>query len=76
MDGVDTSLTGVVIQHMNIRRAGKECVRLRYFVTNSVIQFNDIKECGVEDFQLGSSGVNGEGVCELLGGVCVCVCVN
>ena len=64
MDGVESSVNGVVIQNMILRRAAKECIRFRYFVTNSVVRLCDIRYCGVEDFQLGSKGENGEGVCE------------
>lgn len=64
MDGVKSSVNGVVIQNMILRRAAKECIRFRYFVTNSVVRLCDIRYCGVEDFQLGSKGENGEGVCE------------
>ena len=64
MNGVDSSVTGVVIQNMVIRKAAKECIRFRYFVTNSVVRQCDISDCGVDDFQLGSNGENGEGVCE------------
>ncbi|CAM9252320.1 unnamed protein product, partial [Laminaria digitata] len=62
VDGVKSAVNGVVIQNMVLRRAGKECIRFRYFVTNSVVRLCDIRYCGVEDFQLGSNGENGEGV--------------
>lgn len=64
VNGVESSVTGVVIQNMIIRNAGQECVRLRYYVTASIVQDNIIENCGIEDFQLGSSGSNGEGICE------------
>ncbi|CAN0460262.1 unnamed protein product, partial [Discosporangium mesarthrocarpum] len=40
-----------------------ECIRLRFFVTHTDIQNNDIKDCGVADF-IYSNGEdkNGEGV--------------
>ncbi|CAN0179533.1 unnamed protein product [Ascophyllum nodosum] len=61
-DDGDVSIEGIVIQNMLLRNAGKECLRLKYWVVNSVIQSNDIRFCGVEDFQLGSGGSNGEGI--------------
>ena len=73
MDGIQSSINGVVIQNMILRRAAKECIRFRYFVTNSVVRLCDIRYCGVEDFQLGSKGENGEGVCEYVF-VSLCCC--
>lgn len=63
---METSLTGVEIRGMTIKNAAKECVRIRYFVTNTIVQANEIGPCGIEDFELGSDGSNGEGVCEYI----------
>lgn len=64
-NGVETALTGITIQGMNLFNAGKECIRIRYFVTNSVVDSNLIGPCGIEDFVLDDNDdSNGEGVCE------------
>lgn len=47
---------------MDIKNAGGECVRLRYFVTNSEIARNNISTCGVADFSFNDGGKNGEGI--------------
>lgn len=60
----DSSIDGVVIRNMILKNAGKECLRFRYYVTNSVVTENDILNCGVTDFQIQEDGENGEGVCE------------
>eukprot|EP00903_Cladosiphon_okamuranus_P017845 g16423.t1 len=63
VNGVETALTGVTIRGMNLRNAGRECIRIRYFVTNSVVDENLIGPCGIEDFVLENNGnSNGEGV--------------
>ncbi|CAM9975873.1 unnamed protein product, partial [Ectocarpus fasciculatus] len=62
VDGVDSAITGVHVQGMVLKNAGKECLRMRYFATNCVVQVNEIGPCGIEDFQQGSDGSNGEGV--------------
>lgn len=64
---METALTGITIQGMNLRNAGNECIRFRYFVTNSVVDECLIGPCGIEDFVLEDNNLsNGEGVCELL----------
>lgn len=65
LDGFQSSLDGTVIRNMELKNSGKECVRLRYFVTNTVITGNDIRNCGVTDFVVEQSGSNGEGICGL-----------
>lgn len=60
----DSSINNVVIRDMVLRNAGKECVRLQHFVTDSVIMDNEIRNCGITDFQVEDDGENGEGVCE------------
>ncbi|CAM9272210.1 unnamed protein product [Scytosiphon promiscuus] len=62
VNGVQSALTGVQILGMSVINAAKECIRLRYFVTDCLVQANDIGPCGIEDFQQGSDGSNGEGV--------------
>eukprot|EP00752_Nemacystus_decipiens_P017703 g15872.t1 len=62
-DGVYSAITGITIQRMNLRNAGNECVRFRYFVTNSVVDECLIGPCGIEDFVLEDNNEsNGEGV--------------
>lgn len=65
VDGEDTSITGLIIQNMRLRNAAEECLRIKYWVTNSVIQSNDIRFCGIHDYELGGGDSNGEGICEL-----------
>lgn len=57
-DGV----TGLKIKNMNIKNAGGECIRLRYFTKKSEIVNNVIENCGVEDFKFDGGGKNGEGI--------------
>jgi nitrous oxidase accessory protein NosD len=57
-DGV----TGTRIEGMTLKNAQGECIRLKYLATNSVINGNKIGPCGLEDFQGGGGGKNGEGV--------------
>lgn len=53
---------GVRILDMNLRNAGGECVRLRYFARENEISSNTIQNCGRYDFVFGERGKNGEGV--------------
>lgn len=57
-DGV----TGLRILNMTIKNAGGECVRLRYFVTQSEIAYNTITSCGHFDYSFDDGGKNGEGI--------------
>jgi len=57
-DGV----TGFKIKNMNIKNAGGECIRLRYFATKNEIVNNVITNCGVVDFKFDGGGKNGEGI--------------
>jgi hypothetical protein len=57
-DGV----SGTRIEGMTLKNAQGECIRLKYLATNSVINGNTIGPCGLEDFQGGGGGKNGEGV--------------
>ena len=47
---------------MNIKNAGGECVRLRYFAQNNEIAYNSINRCGIVDFKFKGGGKNGEGI--------------
>lgn len=53
---------GVKIRNMELKNAGGECVRLRYFVTNAEIYNNKITNCGFYDFHFNENGKNGEGI--------------
>ncbi|CAM9351601.1 unnamed protein product [Discosporangium mesarthrocarpum] len=59
-----SSINGLVISNMSIKNCQGECIRLKYFVTHSDIQDNDVQNCGVDDFvfNAGSGGKNGEGL--------------
>jgi hypothetical protein len=53
---------GTKITNMTLKNAGGECIRLRYFITESEIAHNTITNCGVYDFIFDDGGKNGEGV--------------
>jgi hypothetical protein len=53
---------GAKITNMTLKNAGGECVRLRYFITDSEISYNTITNCGIYDFIFDDGGKNGEGV--------------
>jgi hypothetical protein len=53
---------GLKIDHLSLRNAGGECLRLRYFARNNEIAFNSIGPCGVQDFKFPSKSKNGEGI--------------
>ena len=55
-------VTGLKIKNMNIKNAGGECIRLRYFATKNEIVNNLITNCGVVDFKFNGGGKNGEGI--------------
>lgn len=55
-------VTGVKILDMDLRNAGGECVRFRYFAHDNEIAWNTITDCGVYDFEFSGGGKNGEGV--------------
>jgi hypothetical protein len=47
---------------MNLRNAGGECVRLRYFAHDNEISDSTIENCGLYDFRFNGGGKNGEGI--------------
>ncbi|WP_455222925.1 hypothetical protein [Kaarinaea lacus] len=53
---------GTLIDSMNLRNAGGECLRLRYFISHSEIRNNRISHCGVYDFKFPGSKKNGEAI--------------
>lgn len=56
------ALTHLKISNMDIKNAGGECIRLRYFIQDSEISYNSIMTCGVGDFEFNDGGKNGEGI--------------
>lgn len=55
-------ITNVKILNMEIKNAGGECVRLRYFAQHNEVAYNTISRCGLFDFEFDDGGKNGEGV--------------
>lgn len=62
--GVQTrsGVTGLRVLDMTLTNALDECVRLRYFAQGNELAGNTISNCGIQDFQLGGGGKNGEGI--------------
>eukprot|EP00904_Undaria_pinnatifida_P005826 jgi/Undpi1/2373/HiC_scaffold_13.g05756.m3 len=59
---VKSSLIGFHVSGMHIHNCGMECIRMRNFVTNSVIANNVIEDCGIYDFQYQFDGKIGEAI--------------
>ncbi|CAN0559810.1 unnamed protein product, partial [Ectocarpus sp. 12 AP-2014] len=59
---VESALIGTVIDGLKIQNCGMECIRMRNFVTNAVIQNNDIENCGIYDFRFQFDGKIGEAI--------------
>ncbi|CAM9550784.1 unnamed protein product [Choristocarpus tenellus] len=58
-----STINGLVLSNLSIKNCQGECVRIRYFVTHSDIQDNDVLNCGVDDFIFNpGQGKNGEGI--------------
>ena len=55
-------IQGILIDTLDLRNAGGECLRLRYFVSDSEIRNTHFTRCGVFDFAFRSSKKNGEGI--------------
>lgn len=55
-------VTHLTITNMDIRNAGGECIRLRYFAQQNEIAYNTIARCGIVDFIFKKNGKNGEGI--------------
>lgn len=53
---------GTLIDSLELRNAGGECLRLRYFVTHSEIRNSRFIGCGVHDFKFPPGGKNGEAI--------------
>ena len=60
--GNKKGVTGLKIISMELKNAGGECVRLRYFAQKNEISYNTITRCGVIDFEFDGGGKNGEGI--------------
>lgn len=50
------------ILNMDIKNAGGECIRMRYFAQGNEIAGNRITNCGILDFRFDDGGKNGEGI--------------
>ncbi len=57
-----TGVTGLRVWNMDIKNAGGECLRLRYFAQKNEIANNTITNCGIYAFVLKAGGKNGEGI--------------
>ncbi|CAM9555799.1 unnamed protein product, partial [Choristocarpus tenellus] len=59
-----SALDGLIVRSMQIKNAGGECMRMRYFVTYAEIYDNTIQDCGIQDYRVepDSGGKNGEGL--------------
>jgi nitrous oxidase accessory protein NosD len=59
-DGV----TGTRIIGMRVTNLGGECIRMKYFTTDSLVAGNTIGPCGIYDFAVPNTGTgqNGEGI--------------
>ena len=55
-------ITGVQLLHMQLRNAGGECVRMKYFAHHNEVAHSTITDCGVDDFHGNGNGKNGEGI--------------
>jgi hypothetical protein len=53
---------GVRLLHLDLRNAGGECVRMKYFARQNELAWSSIVRCGIEDFERGGGGKNGEAV--------------
>jgi len=58
----DRGVAGTLIDALELRNAGGECLRLRYYVTRSEIRNSRFVNCGVHDFRFAAGGKNGEGI--------------
>ncbi len=55
-------ITGLRILDMDLKNAGGECVRIKYFAQKNEIAHNNIVGCGAYDFIFKGEGKNGEGI--------------
>jgi len=64
VQGIDplNGITGTRILNMDLRNAGGECLRIKYFSKKNEVAFNNIFGCGAYDFIFSEGGKNGEGI--------------
>ena len=55
-------VTGVRLLNLDLRNAGGECVRMKYFARENEVAHSRVTRCGVRDFERGRGGKNGEGI--------------
>ncbi len=58
----ESGVTGVRLLNLRLRNAGGECVRMKYFAHRNELAYSSVHRCGIEDFELGGGGKNGEGL--------------
>lgn len=58
----NNGVTGLKILNMNLKNAGGECVRMKYFAQKNEVADSTIQNCGVYDFRFSGGGKNGEGI--------------
>ncbi|AAR26905.1 FirrV-1-B30 precursor [Feldmannia irregularis virus a] len=58
----ESSITGVIIEDMEVEDCGGECIRLRSFVTHAEVTGNRIERCGRHDYLFDGAGKNGEAI--------------
>ncbi len=61
-DKDSSGIRGIKITRLTLKNAGSECLRFRYFVTDSEISYSSISNCGVYDFRFQSGKKNGEAI--------------
>ncbi len=55
-------VTGSRILEMDLKNAGGECLRMKYFAKGNEVAHNKIVGCGAYDFIFDNNGKNGEGI--------------
>jgi hypothetical protein len=58
----EKGVTGVRVLGMDLRNAGGECLRLKYFAHHNEVAYSTFNNCGINDFRLGGDGKNGEAI--------------
>lgn len=57
-----TGIRGVRLLYLDLRNAGGECVRMKYYAHHNELAWSSIVRCGIEDFERGGGGKNGEAI--------------
>ncbi len=60
--GIRSGVTGLKVDGLQLKNAGGECLRLRYFAHDNEVTKTTIGPCGVADFKFPSKDKNGEGI--------------